>query len=141
MDILDQLRQDYQHFPHQQSYQLYADDVYFKDPLTTFRGVERYRTMIGFIAQWFQEVDLQLYSINYTAKDQIQTRWRLSWTAPVPWRPRMTITGWSELKLDANGDICAHVDYWDCSRLSVLGQLVGIGKTGDGKADNHYPDQ
>jgi hypothetical protein len=32
MDLLDQIRADYQQFPHHQSYHLYAEDVYFKDP-------------------------------------------------------------------------------------------------------------
>lgn len=36
MDLLEQIRQDYQRFPQQQSYHLYADDVYFKDPSTNF---------------------------------------------------------------------------------------------------------
>ena len=43
MDILDQIRLDYERFPHDQSYHLYADDVYFEDPLNKSRGVDRYR--------------------------------------------------------------------------------------------------
>lgn len=126
MDILEQLRLDYERFPHQQSYHLYADDVYFQDPLNKFCGVQRYRTMIGFMERWFQDVNLQLYSIRYTAENQIETRWRLSWVAPVPWHPMMAITGWSELQLNQAGLIGSHIDYWHSSRLSVLGQLVGL---------------
>ena len=123
MDILDQIRLDYQRFPHDQSYHLYADDVYFEDPLNKFRGVDRYRRMIGFISQWFKDVDLQLHDIQYANSSQINSRWTLSWVAPVPWQPRMSIPGRSELGLGEDGKVISHIDYWDCSRLSVLGQL------------------
>jgi hypothetical protein len=125
-DILERIRQDYQRFPHDQSYDLYAEGVYFKDPLTQFRGVDRYRQMIGFMERWFQRVQLDLHAIEQPQPDLIKTRWTLSWTAPVPWQPRMSIAGWSELRLNEAGLICAHVDHWDCSRLSVLGQLFGL---------------
>ncbi|HEY9881392.1 MAG TPA: DUF2358 domain-containing protein [Leptolyngbyaceae cyanobacterium] len=123
MAILEQIQQDYQRFPTHQSYDLYADDVYFRDPLTQFRGVGRYRKMIGFIERWFQDIQLDLHEIKQSTADQIETRWTLSWTAPLPWRPRMSIPGWSELRLNQQGKICAHIDHWDCSRLAVLGQL------------------
>lgn len=126
MDILDQLRQDYATFPHQQSYFLYAEQVYFRDPLNQFRGIERYRRMINFIDRWFEQIDLTLYAIEYTAADQIETRWRLSWVAPVPWRAKMAIVGWSELRLDEAGKICSHIDYWQGSPLGVLGQVIGL---------------
>ena len=125
MDILEQLRLDYQRFPNDQSYHLYADDVYFEDPLNKFRGVDRYRRMIGFIGRWFKDIDLQLHEINYASPSQIDTRWTLSWIAPVPWQPPMQIPGRSELGLGEDGQIISHIDYWDCSRLSVVGQLFG----------------
>ena len=125
MDILEQIRLDYQRFPNDQSYHLYADDVYFEDPLNKFRGVDRYRRMIGFIGKWFKDIDLQLHEINYASPSQIDTRWTLSWIAPVPWQPPMQIPGRSELGLGEGGKIISHIDYWDCSRLSVVGQLFG----------------
>jgi hypothetical protein len=123
MDILDQIRLDYQHFPQDQSYHLYAENVYFKDPLNEFCGVDRYRRMLGFISRWFKDVDLDLHSIEYANPTQINTHWTLSWVAPVPWQPRMSIPGHSELALGENGKVISHIDYWHCSRLSVLGQL------------------
>lgn len=125
MDLLEQIRQDYQRFPHDQSYHLYAEDVYFKDPLNEFRGVKRYQEMIGFIARWFQDIDLQLHDIQYNGPSQIDTRWTLSWVAPFPWRPAMGIPGRSTLTLSPEGKVIAHVDEWDCSRLAVLKQILG----------------
>jgi Uncharacterized conserved protein (DUF2358) len=126
--LLERIREDYQRFPQAQSYELYAADVYFKDPLNQFRGVERYRQMIGFIERWFEAVELALHGIEQPEPDRITTRWTLRWIAPVPWRPAMAISGWSELRLNPAGQICAHIDYWDCSRLAVLKQLFGLSK-------------
>ena len=120
-NIIQILKEDYQRFPVDQTYSIYAQDVFFKDPLNQFRGVERYKSMIGFIKTWFGEPKMDLYEIT-RSEDTINTRWTLSWTTPLPWRPRIAIPGWSELKLNADDLIIAHIDYWDCSRLDVLKQ-------------------
>ena len=52
----------------------------------------------------------------------IHTRWTLNWTAPVPWKPRISIPGRSELTLNEQNLIISHIDYWDCSRWKVLQQ-------------------
>ena len=122
MTILKNIKQDYQQFPQNQTYSLYAEDVYFKDPLTEFRGVERYKQMIGFMSQWFLEIQLDLHDISQS-ENTIKTRWTLSWTAPLPWKPRMSIPGWSTLEINSDGLISRHIDYWDCSRLDVVKQL------------------
>lgn len=124
MDILDRIRDDYQRFPKDQSYDLYADGVYFKDPLNEFHGVDRYRQMLSTIDRWLQDIDLQLHSIEATEPRRIETHWTLSWRAPLPWKPAMAVPGWSELKLDESGKICSHIDYWNCSRLDVLKQIM-----------------
>jgi hypothetical protein len=121
MDILEILQADYRNFPHNQTYDIYAEDVYFKDPWTQFRGRERYRRMIQFINTWFLDPQLELHQIQRTA-NRIRTDWTLSWTTPLPWQPRITIPGWSELELNAEERVVSHVDYWHCSRWQVLKQ-------------------
>jgi hypothetical protein len=123
----DRLRQDYANFPKQQSYDLYAEDVLFQDPLNRFHGVDRYRQMIAFIDRWFQHPHLQLHSLEQTAPDALKTRWTLSWITPLPWKPPIAISGWTDYRFNQAGQIIAHIDYWDCSRLAVLGQVFGIG--------------
>jgi hypothetical protein len=122
MTIIDIIKQDYEQFPDNQTYSIYAEDVYFKDPLNQFRGIQRYQKMIGFIQQWFINVQLDLHEISQS-DNLIKTRWTLSWTTPLPWKPRISIPGWSELKLNSSGLICSHIDYWDCSRFDVIKQL------------------
>jgi hypothetical protein len=122
MQILDQLREDYRNFPLDQTFSLYAEDVYFKDPLTSFRGLKRYQSLIQFMKTWFKEIHLELQDLQQTG-DRIESRWILSWTAPVPWQPKMQISGRSELHLNPEGFIASHFDYWDCSGWDVFMQL------------------
>jgi Uncharacterized conserved protein (DUF2358) len=126
MDILAVLEADYRCFPHNQTYSIYAEDVYFKDPMNQFRGRDRYQKTIQFIATWFKNPKLDLHTIHRNG-NQIRTDWTLNWTTPLPWQPRIAIGGWSELEvseLEGNGQemIVSHIDYWHCSRLDVLKQ-------------------
>jgi hypothetical protein len=89
--------------------------------MNQFRGIERYQKMIGFIRNWFKEIKLELHEISQQ-ENTIKTRWTLNWTTPLPWQPRISIPGWSELKLNSAGLISSHIDYWDISRLDVLKQ-------------------
>jgi uncharacterized protein Usg len=121
MNLLETVRADYSKFPEAQTYSIYDSDVFFKDPVYEFRGLERYKKMIGFITYWFSELKLELHDIQ---QDQniISTQWTMSWNAPLPWKPRISVTGTSELKINEQGLITAHIDYWNCSRFSVIKQ-------------------
>ena len=128
MDIIEILKDDYQRFPENQTYSIYAKDVYFEDPVNRFTGIDRYQKMIGFMGTFFKEVKLDLHNISQSG-DTIETRWTLSWIAPLPWKPKMAIAGRSELKVNSDDLIVSHIDYWNCSRLDVLKQLVFPVKT------------
>ncbi|MGL5082766.1 MAG: DUF2358 domain-containing protein [Microcoleaceae cyanobacterium] len=124
MNLIDILKADYQRFPEDQTYSIYAPNVYFKDPLNEFSGLERYQTMVNFIRSWFLDIQLDLHEIFQQA-EVIHTQWTLSWTVPLPWRPRVSIPGRSELQFNAEDLIISHIDYWNCSRLDVVKQLFG----------------
>ncbi|KYC36936.1 hypothetical protein WA1_45610 [Scytonema hofmannii PCC 7110] len=126
MEIIQILQQDYQRFPVNQTYDIYAEDVYFQDPLNKFHGIERYKQMIKFMGTWFLNIKMDLHAI-YPVGDIIKTEWTLSWNTPLPWKPRIAISGWSELGLNSQGLIASHVDYWKCSRLDVLKQHFSTG--------------
>jgi Uncharacterized conserved protein (DUF2358) len=121
VDILTILREDYGRFPIDQSYQIYAEDVYFQDPLNKFRGLQRYKKTIAFIQKWFKEPQLKLERIDRVER-LITTSWALSWNTPLPWYPRIEITGRSEMILSDGELIISHIDYWDCTPLDVLVQ-------------------
>ena len=127
MSIVEILKQDYQKFPTNQTYDIYAEDVYFQDPLTKFRGIERYKKMIHFIQKWFLDPKMDVHDIQQQ-DNTIKTEWTLSWNTPLPWKPRISISGWSELRLNPQNLIVSHVDYWHCSPLYVLKQHLFAGK-------------
>jgi hypothetical protein len=64
MNLLETVRADYSKFPEAQTYSIYDSDVFFKDPVYEFRGLERYKKMIGFITYWFSELKLELHDIQ-----------------------------------------------------------------------------
>lgn len=121
MNVLEILKEDYQRFPENQTYSIYTEDVYFKDPMNEFNGVERYKLMIKFIQTWFVQTKMDLHDIRREG-DTIKTEWTLNWNTPLPWRPRISIPGWSELGINSDGLIVSHIDYWKCSRLDVVKQ-------------------
>jgi len=121
MDIIDILKTDYERFPINQTYTIYASCVYFKDPLNEFRGIERYQQMINFITTWFKDIKMDLHDIHREG-DTIFTEWTLNWTTPLPWRPRIAIPGRSELTLNQEDLIMSHIDYWHCSSWDVIQQ-------------------
>ncbi len=121
LNLLQTLQKDYESFPENQTYTLYADDVYFKDPMSEFRGRDRYQSMISFIKTWFLNVKMDLHNLQHDG-ETIRTDWTLSWNTPLPWKPHISISGWSELTINAENLIVSHIDYWNCSRLNVLKQ-------------------
>ncbi|KJH69880.1 DUF2358 domain-containing protein [Aliterella atlantica] len=121
MDLVSILKQDYQHFPADQTYSIYAQDIFFQDPMNKFRGINKYKTMIKLIDTLFIAVKMDLHDISRQG-DTIKMQWTLSWNTPLPWKPRIAVPGWSEMKVNQDGLINSHVDYWNCSRLDVLKQ-------------------
>lgn len=121
MDIIETLKADYQRFPVNQTYSIYAQDVYFQDAVFKFRGLELYKWMIKFIQTFFLNLKMDLHNIQQQ-ENTIKTEWTLSWDAALPWKPRISISGWSELRLNNEGLIISHIDYWHCSQLDVLKQ-------------------
>ncbi len=128
-NIIETLKADYQRFPLEQTYSIYALDVYFQDPVFKFRGLELYKWMIKFIHIFFTNLRMDLHHIEQD-KNMIKTEWTLSWNASLPWKPRISISGWTQLCLNNQGLISSHIDYWHCSRLDVLKQHLFSVKKG-----------
>ena len=121
VNLVEILKADYQRFPDEQTFEIYAQDVYFKDPLNEFRGVKKYRSMINFLSTFFSNIEMEVHGVDRN-EDLIKTEWTLHMTPPLPWKPRLSIPGWSELKVNNANMISSHVDYWHISPWNVLGQ-------------------
>lgn len=121
MAIIDILKKDYENFPKFQSFEIYADDVCFSDPLNSFKGVNRYQKMIKFMDSFFSDINLELHGIEQE-KQVIKTEWTLTMSSPLPWKPVLKISGSSELVLNNDLLIVSHCDYWQTSPWQVLAQ-------------------
>jgi hypothetical protein len=128
MKIIDILKTDYQRFPLNQTYNIYAEDVYFQDPLNKFIGIKRYQKMIKFLDTFFKNIKMELHNIEQE-NDVIYSKWTLYLTSPLPWQPAIAISGTSELKLNSDNLIISHIDYWDCSIFDVIKQNFRLRKT------------
>lgn len=129
MNILETLKTDYQRFPENQTYSIYAEDVYFQDAVFKFKGLELYKWMIKFIQTFFLNLKMDLHNLQQQ-ENIIKSEWTLSWNSPLPWKPRISITGWSELRLNSEGLINSHIDHWHCSKFDVLKQHLFFANKG-----------
>jgi len=125
--LVDILKEDYARFPENQTFDIYADDVYFKDPLNEFRGVKKYQAMIKFLGTFFGNVQMDVHNVSQQ-EQLIKSEWTLNMTSPLPWKPRLSIPGWSELGINQDHKIASHIDYWHISPWSVLRQNFISGK-------------
>lgn len=126
-DLITILQSDYARFPENQTFGIYATDVYFKDPLNEFRGVKRYQEMIGFLTNFFSNIEMEVHDLKQEGSN-IKSEWTLNMTSPLPWQPRISIPGWSELTVNEQNLISSHVDYWQISPWQVLSQNFFWGK-------------
>lgn len=120
-DLVLILRQDYQRFPQDQTYGIYAQDVYFKDPLNEFRGVKKYQKMIKFLTNFFSNIEMEVHAVE-SHDNLIKTEWTLNMNSPLPWKPSISIPGRSELTVNEQNLISSHIDYWHISPLNVFSQ-------------------
>ena len=120
-NLTEILEEDYQRFPDNQTFEIYAEDVYFKDPLNEFRGVKKYKAMIKFLGSFFNNIEMEVHNVT-TKGTTIKTEWTLNMTSPLPWKPRISIPGWSDLEVNQDNLIVSHVDRWHISPWNVLRQ-------------------
>ena len=125
LNLVAIIQQDYQKFPSDQTYGIYADDVCFEDPLNKFQGIKRYQKMIDFLSRFFKDIDLELHHISQQ-ENVIKTEWTLKMTSPLPWNPRLVIPGWSELEINQDNLISSHRDFWHVAPIKVLLQNFGL---------------
>lgn len=101
-------------------YALFSSDVEFKDPVTSFTGVSKYRQNINFLrnSPVFTATTMQTHDIQPRNDTKVTTRWTMSMTVRLfPWRPVLYFTGESDYIVDAaTGLVTKHIDRWDSLR-------------------------
>ena len=131
--VIETLQQDLPTlFQEDISYDIYTGDIYFNDPVNTFKWKFNYRIIfwtLRFHARlFFTEIYFDLHRVYQTAPDTIEADWTVRGTLRVPWRAPIYFDGHSTYKLTSQGLIERHLDTWDRKPTEILKQFFRSGK-------------
>jgi hypothetical protein len=134
--LVETIRQDLPPlFKRDISYDIYADDICFTDPINTFKGKLSYRLVywsLRFHGQlFFTHIELDLQDVVPVTPHSIEAYWTVRGTLRLPWQPRICFNGTSHYTVNQQGLISKHVDTWDRSPWKVLKQFFSASKTND----------
>ncbi|XP_028769291.1 uncharacterized protein LOC114745402 [Neltuma alba] len=94
------------------SFDIYRDDIVFKDPLNTFMGIENYKSIFWALRFhgriFFKALWVDIISVWQPVESTIMVRWTIHGIPRVPWESRGRFDGTSEYKLDKEGKIYEH---------------------------------
>ncbi|MEM7760691.1 MAG: DUF2358 domain-containing protein [Cyanobacteria bacterium P01_A01_bin.40] len=114
------------------TYDIYTKDIYFRDPVNTFKGKFNYRIIfwtLRFHGQlFFSSLYFDLHDVNQTAADTIIANWTVRGTLRVPWQAKLFFNGYSTYKLTPEGLIYEHIDTWDRKPSEILKQFFRKGQ-------------
>ncbi len=114
------------------SYDIYTKDIYFRDPVNTFKGKFNYRIIFWTLRfhgkLFFTSLYFDLHDIQQTASDTILANWTVRGILRVPWKARILFNGYSTYKLTPEGFIYEHIDTWDRQPSEILKQFFRRGK-------------
>jgi limonene-1,2-epoxide hydrolase len=108
---------------------IYAPDAWFKDPFNEVRGV---RDISRIFAHMFEQVDAPRFVVTeaLVQGSSVMLTWDFNFSFKPPLRAGLQcIRGCSHLRLDADGRVVFHRDYWDTAeelyeKMPVLGGLM-----------------
>ncbi|MFY7807078.1 MAG: DUF2358 domain-containing protein [Limnoraphis robusta] len=109
------------------SYDIYTSDIYFTDPVNTFKWKFNYRiifwTLRFHAGLFFSEIYFDLHQVQQTAVDLITADWTVRGTLRLPWKPQIFFNGSSAYHLNNQALIYRHEDTWDRSPQTILKQF------------------
>jgi len=105
---------------------LISDDFNFVDPFNDVKGREKIDLLLH---RMFEDLDSPKFKILDVLWSTEHCFIRCDFQADQKWLGAWRIRGFSELRINAQGEICAHLDYWDSgrnfySRLPLIGPIV-----------------
>ena len=114
------------------SYDIYTKDIYFRDPVNTFKGKFNYRIIFWTLRfhgkLFFTSLYFDLHDVKQTASNTILANWTVRGTLRVPWKANILFNGYSTYKLTPLGLIYEHIDTWDRQPGEILKQFFRRGK-------------
>ncbi|WP_373528533.1 DUF2358 domain-containing protein [Nostoc sp.] len=96
------------------SYDIYTQDIYFKDPVNTFKYKFNYRIIfwtLRFHARlFFTQIYFDVHEVSQSTQDTILAKWTVRGVLRVPWKARLLFNGYSTYKLNQDNLIYEHKD-------------------------------
>ena len=109
------------------SYQIYTQDIYFKDPVNTFKYKFNYRIIfwtLRFHARlFFTQIYFDVHEVYQSDEDTILAKWTVRGVLRVPWKAGLLFNGYSTYKLNQDNLIYKHIDTWDRKPGEILRQF------------------
>ncbi|MEH2119766.1 DUF2358 domain-containing protein [Nostoc sp.] len=109
------------------SYDIYTQDIYFKDPVNTFKYKFNYRIIfwtLRFHARlFFTQIYFDVHEVYQSAEDTILAKWTVRGVLRVPWKAGLLFNGYSTYKLNQDNLIYEHIDTWDRKPGEILRQF------------------
>lgn len=110
------------------SYDIYSQDIYFKDPVNTFKGKFNYRIIfwtLRFHAKlFFKEIYFDLHDVSQIEENLIIAKWTVRGILRLPWKTELLFNGDSNYKLNQDRLIYEHIDRWDRRPEEILKQFL-----------------
>lgn len=120
------------------AYDIYSDDIEFRDPVNRFRGKFNYRIVFWTLRfhgrLFFTELFFDLHHIERTAPRTVRADWTVRGTLRLPWQPRLLFNGFSLYQFNSAGQIYEHVDTWDRPPGEILRQFFRRSTAPDSEA-------
>ncbi|MDY7005123.1 MAG: DUF2358 domain-containing protein [Cyanobacteriota bacterium] len=109
------------------SYDIYTKDIFFKDPVNTFKWKFNYRIIFWTLRfhgrLFFTELYFDLHDVQQTEENIILANWTVRGILRVPWQARIFFNGYSTYKLNQDRLIYEHIDTWDRKPTEILKQF------------------
>ncbi len=109
------------------SYDIYTQDIYFKDPINTFKYKFNYRIVfwtLRFHARlFFTQIYFDVHEVYQSDEDTILAKWTVRGVLRVPWKAGLLFNGYSTYKLNQDNLIYEHIDTWDRKPGEILRQF------------------
>ncbi|NEQ36947.1 MAG: DUF2358 domain-containing protein [Okeania sp. SIO3I5] len=110
------------------SYDIYTQNIFFKDPVNRFKWKFNYRIIFWTLRfhgrLFFTELYFDLHNVQQTAEDIILANWTVRGVLRVPWKTKILFNGYSTYKLNQDKLIYEHIDTWDRKPSEILKQFL-----------------
>ena len=112
-----------------------SDEVHFRDPFNDCHGREAFRSVFSDMLDKLDELNFEVIERAWTRRNVDANvaliRWRLEARLSAMGNQPWSIPGCSELHFTANGQVSAHLDYWDAAgqlyeKFPLLGRCLRV---------------